>query len=323
MARRFRLEGRARRDRHRIVAAVVLVVATALPAAAQPEQSVHRRGFVPAGDEVFEVVRQAFDLDASVPLDAREVERDEDDASIGREIVFTTQGGERVPGDLLLPKQGRAPYPAVLLLHGLGNDRHRWWREDRRALADRLLAAGIAVFAIDLELHGDRAWRNDYQSPVYLTLGDTRFVRNRDMVIQSTLDARRALALLREREEVDGSRLGVVGYSMGAMIATFLAVLEPRLAGVVACALPTTEQPQTAIDPFQFAPRLRVPIRLEIGRDDWLSSPEDARTFLDLVPGADRELAFYDAGHVLPPQFATDAAEWLIERTRERPPATP
>jgi len=294
---------------------VILASGSAARLAAQPPQSVHHRGFVPVGDEIFAIVTRFFEIDASRPLEAREVDEDEDDAARSVKIVFTTQGGERVPGELRVPKSGAPPYPAVLLLHGLGNDRRRWWAEDRRDLPERLLAAGVAVLAIDLELHGERAWRNDHQPPVYLTFGDTQFVRSRDMLVQSARDARRALALLAARPEIDGARLAVAGYSMGAMAATFLAVLEPRLAGVVACALPMREQP-VEIDPFQFAPRIRVPIRFEIGRDDWLSSPEDARILLGLVPEDDRELTFYDSAHVLPETFARDAAEWLVKRLR-------
>lgn len=288
-------------------------IALAAALDAQPAQQVHRRDFAPASDAVFQVALQFFDQDASQPLAARTVDRWEEGEERHEKIVFTTGSGERVPGDLVLPGQGQAPFPAVLLLHGLGSDRDFWWRDDRRELPDRLLAAGVAVLAIDLELHGERSARNDYQSPVYLTLGDTRFVRSRDMVIHSTLDARRALAYLAERSDIDPQRLAVVGYSMGAMIATFLAVLEPQLVTVVACALPTTPQP-IAIDPFEFAPRIRLPLLLLIGRDDWLSSPEDARHLLELVPAEERDLRFYDAGHTLPPAFATDAVSWLTSR---------
>lgn len=284
---------------------------------AQPAQSVHRDRFVPSSDEVFAVVRQFYDLDESQPLDVREVEFWEEPEADYSKIVFTTGSGERVPGDLAIPKRGIPPLPAVLLLHGLGNDRHRWWRDDRRKLVEDLLADGTAVLAIDLELHGERSARNDYQSPVYLTLGDTRFVRSRDMLIHSTIDARRALAVLRARGDIDADRIAVVGYSMGAMVATFIAVLEPQLKAVVACALPMTEQP-LPIDPFEFAPRIRTSILLQVGRTDWWSSPDDADTFINLVPPADGKLVLYDAGHVLPAKFASDAAAWLLDRlTRE------
>jgi pimeloyl-ACP methyl ester carboxylesterase len=278
-----------------------------------PDQEVHRRDFVPIGDEIFSVITQFYDFDDVLPLDVRTIEEWEEDTARFETVVFTTSSGERVPGDLVLPKSGTPPYPAVLLIHGLGSDRDRWWKDDREVLPKGLLEAGIAVFTIDLRFHGQRIAENDYQSPVYLTLGNSLFVRSRNMLIQSTIDSRRALDFLRQREEIDGGRIAVVGYSMGGMIALYLSALEDGLVAFVACAVPTTEQP-LPVDHFNFAPRARASGLLQIGRDDWLSSPEDAEILRDLLPGEDRRLTFYDAGHRLPTKFASDAALWLRER---------
>jgi pimeloyl-ACP methyl ester carboxylesterase len=276
---------------------------------------VHRQGFVPIDAETFAVITQFYEFDLGLPLDARVVEKWESDLARFEKVVFTTQSGERVPGDLALPKQGEPPFPCVFLLHGLGTSRDRWWREDREALPLGLLEAGIAVFAIDLRFHGERSAENDYQSPVFLTLGDSLFIRNRDMVIQSTIDSRRGLSYLRTREDIDDTRIGVLGYSMGGMIALFLSALEGDLGGIVASAVPTWEQPPP-IDHFNFAPRTTGPTLLQFGRSDWLSSPEDAKTLLELMPTGRRELVFYNAGHELPTTFASDAAVWLRTRLR-------
>jgi len=297
---------------HAITAVVLAGATTATDA--QPEQQVHRSGFTPVGDEAFAVIREAYELDVSWPLDVATIESWDDDTARYETLVFTTTTDERVPGDLLLPLDGDGPFPTVLLLHGLGNDRGRWWEDDRRALPDRLVAGGVAVFAIDLRHHGARSVTNDHQNPVYLTLGNDLHVRSRDMLIQSTLDARRALALLRSRDDVDEDRLAVVGYSMGGMIAVTLGALED-LEGLVACAIPTGPQP-ALIDPFNVAPRVAVPTLLLVGRSDWLSSPRDVTMLHDLIPVDARELVLYDAGHRLPPAFVEEAARWLLDRLR-------
>ncbi len=288
-------------------------VAAAVPAQEYPSQREHRRGFVPAGDEVFAVVTQFYDFDEALPLDARTVDRWEDETGRFENVVFTTSSGERVPGDLVLPPDGEPPYPAALLVHGLNSERDRWWRPDREALPEALLAAGVAVLAIDLRFHGARAAANDYEPPAYMTMGQDLFVRNRDMVIQSTIDCRRALDLLAERPEIDAARIGVVGYSMGAIIGLYLSALEPELAAVAAAAVPTGVG-TLPTDHFNFAARASTPILLQIGRTDWLSSPADAELLRDLVPGERASLRFYDAGHRLPPEFAADAAAWLLAR---------
>ncbi len=65
--------------------------------------------------------------------------------------------------------------------------------------------------------------------------------------------------------------------------------------------------------------RARAPVLLQIGRTDWLSSPDDAETLLRLLPAEGNRLTFYDAGHRLPARFAIDAAEWLGARLHSPP----
>ena len=301
-----------------IVTYVALFVLCSVLCSAQgrPQQRVHRGGFVPVDSATFALVTQFYDFDKSLPLDTRVVEEWETDAARFEKIVFTTQSGERVPGELALPKKGKQPFPCVLFLHGLGNDRGRWWRDDRKPLPSGLLEQGIAVCTIDLQFHGERSAGNDYQSPVYLTFGNSLFVRNRDMVIQSTIDSRRALMYLRQRPEVDSTRMGVMGYSMGAMIALQLSALEPDLRTVVVSAVPAIEQP-LPIDHFNFAARSRVSTLLQFGRTDWLSSPQDAETLLKLLQGKANKLTLYESGHQLPPEkYVPDALAWLVEKLK-------
>lgn len=277
-----------------------------------PQQRVHRADFEPSSDEVFSIVRQFYDYDRGLPLDPRTVESWEEDSVAYEKVVFTTQNGERVPGLLALPEQRAARVPVVLLLHGLGNSKARWEQDDRVGLQDSLLASGIGVFAIDLRFHGERSATNDYQNPVYLTFGDSLFTRNRDMLIGSTVDARRTLDYLSTRPEINPDRMAVVGYSMGGLIGLYLATLEPRLAAVVGCAVPMRGGP-IPTDEFNFATRATVPTLLLIGSEDWLSSPPDARMLHSLLPD-DSELIFFEAGHGLPREFTWEAASWLIRR---------
>ena len=279
----------------------------------RPQQREHRADFTPVTDEVFDVVEQFYSYDRGLPMAPRTVEAWEEDGIAHEKVVFTTQNGDRVPGDLSLPQvEGRVP--VVVLLHGLGNSKDRWTRADRVHLRDSLLASGIGVYAFDLRFHGERSAANDFQNPVYLTFGDSLFTRNRDMIIGSTVDARRALDYLSTRPEIDPDRIAVAGYSLGGLIALYLSALEPRLVTVVGCAVPTTTSPLPT-DAFQFASRATVSAALLIGETDWLSSPADARKLHGLLP-AESELVFFDAGHSLPPEFAIEAASWLLDRLR-------
>jgi len=298
------------------VGSMVVLFSSMCSTQGHPQQRAHRAHFAPADSMLFDLVTRFYDFDKSLPLDARTIENSETEIARFEKVVFTTQSGERVPCELALPKKGGPSFPCVMFLHGLGNDRDRWWRDDRKPLLTGLLEQGIAVFTIDLQFHGERSSRNDFQSPVYLTFGNSLFVRNRDMVIQSTIDSRRALLYLRQRLEIDSTRIGVMGYSMGAMIALQLSVLEQDLRTVVISAVPTTEQP-LPIDHFNFAVRSRVPTLLQFGRTDWLSSPQDAEMLLKLLEGKGNKLTFYESGHQLPPEkYVPDALGWMLEKLR-------
>ncbi|GAB5537338.1 MAG: hypothetical protein Rubg2KO_35870 [Rubricoccaceae bacterium] len=301
------------RPAHFALSALLLWGCNAL-AQERPQQREHRADFQTAANEVFDVVEQFYDYDPSLPVAPRTVESWEDEGIRYEKVVFTTQNGDRVPGALALPLDQTGAVPVVLLLHGLGNSKERWTRPDRVPLRDSLLASGIGVFAFDLRLHGERSFENDYQNPVYLTFGDSLYIRNRDMIIGSTIDARRALDYLSTRPEIDPDRMAVAGYSLGGLIALYLSALEPRLVTIVGCAVPTTTSPLPT-DAFQFASRATVPAALLIGETDWLSSPADARTLHGLLP-EESTLVFFDAGHSLPPEFAVDAASWLVDRLR-------
>jgi dienelactone hydrolase len=180
-------------------------------------------------------------------------------------------------------------------------------------LARRLLDAGTAVFAIDLRYHGERSALLDYMAPMYLTFENSLHVRNRDMIVQSTIDARRALDVLRTRADVDSARLGVVGQSLGGMVATYLGALEPTLAGLACASTPSHPQLLPA-DHYSFASRARVPVLLMAGRKDWHTSPEDTQTLLAMFPHRERRVVFYDSGHSLPTAWTTEASAWLLKR---------
>jgi dienelactone hydrolase len=274
-------------------------------------QEVRRDGFRVLDDSAFAVVRQFYDYDVSLPLRSRLVETIETDHASIEKVVFSTTNDERVPGYFAPPAEAAAPYPCILLVHGLNSSKDWWWDNDPvNRLTQKLLDNGFAVFSIDLQFHGERSVQNDYQSPMYMTFENTLFVRNRNMLIQSTIDCRRALDYLKTRNDIDPVRIGVVGYSMGAMIALDLSVLEPEIAAAVGCATPSHPQLLPA-DHYNFAARTRVPTALLAGTRDWHTSEEDTRLLFDLIPGVEKDLVFFDSGHQLPAEYTAHAFEWI------------
>lgn len=49
------------------------------------------------------------------------------------------------------------------------------------------------------------------------------------MVVQSTLEYRRALDYLETRKEIDSERIGAIGYSLGSVVTFILTAIDERV----------------------------------------------------------------------------------------------
>lgn len=156
------------------------------------------------------------------------------DGIVVERLRFQLPGGEAVRGFLTRPEGGRGPLPAILLAHAHG-DRYdigaSELTEGRPAWVDApgpaLARAGFAALSIDMPTFGDRATVSESAaSKAGLWYGRPLFGRMLG-------DQAGALAWLAGRRDVDRSRLGVMGISMGATLAYFLAAVDPRPAAVV------------------------------------------------------------------------------------------
>lgn len=120
-----------------------------------------------------------------------------------------------VAAALHLPRS-EGPFPAVLMLHGLGSNRDEIggiFVDAATALADR----GIASLRIDFRGFGRSAG----------DMGDFTLDRQAE-------DAAIALEMLAARADIDSDRIGVLGFSFGGAAAIELAAAQPdRIASLV------------------------------------------------------------------------------------------
>jgi dipeptidyl aminopeptidase/acylaminoacyl peptidase len=134
-----------------------------------------------------------------------------------REVIFSAPGQPRLAG-WYAPSENRA---AVILVHGTASDRAGVVTETRI-----LARAGFGALAIDLPGQG-------------ASEGHTLWgVRERHAVSA-------AVEWLSGRKEVDATRIGAFGFSMGAYVLTQAAVLDQRLRAVTLAASPTDVVEQT------------------------------------------------------------------------------
>jgi pimeloyl-ACP methyl ester carboxylesterase len=135
------------------------------------------------------------------------IERNNSDALV-RGIELVTSDRAKVSGDWYQPAaKAAAKFPAVLLIHGFGEDRNVW----QSFIKDYLLKNNFAVLNIDLRGHG--------ASP----MGDkSRLAADQNWIAdlrQIALDLEGAVDWLRSQNGVDQNRIAVMGGNLGADMA--------------------------------------------------------------------------------------------------------
>ena len=281
--------------------------------------------FVPIGPNGFGVLAELFAYERDVPLDARVVERQEHESYTREKIVFTGGNDQRVPGYFAFPTStpgSSKAHPVVLLFHGLGHEKESWWQADEPfcnglLLTERLLASGYSVLMLDAFHSGERMGANDFEHPgVYLEKRG-QVHRAANGWIQTVKDYRRALDYLATRSEVDTSRVGAVGYSMGAVHSFILTAVDERLKVTVAAAPPTLAlngwvSKFYATTPEQYAPYIEsTPLLMLIGRQDEMYSEQNSQQLFDLLASTNKNAVWYESGHSLPAEWTTEAADWI------------
>jgi hypothetical protein len=162
------------------------------------------------------------------------------------EEVVVGEGDFALPATLTLPKKtkdAQGPFRAIVLVHGSGpNDRDETVGGSKvfKDLAQGLASRGIAVLRYEkiTRAHGKKVmekWGDE------ITLDK-----------ETTLDAVRAVALLKGRPDIDRKRIAVLGHSQGGLAAPRIAKADPEIAGVVIFAGPTRALEDIALAQFEY-----------------------------------------------------------------------
>lgn len=135
-------------------------------------------------------------------------------------VTYASEPGSRVTALLYLPNHAKPPHPAVLLAFGHGGSKSCLYGQ----YAGQLYAAlGYAVLIPDVigeeERHferrmGTRAHDMTDRTPEE-RLRYSREVLRRTVLGKIILDVERGFDYLESRNDIDGSRMGMMGYSLG------------------------------------------------------------------------------------------------------------
>jgi dienelactone hydrolase len=220
-----------------------------------------------------------------------------------------------VPLVLVLPAGAPGPLPVAVVYHRFSGRN----TDDLLRLALPLADSGVAAVLPEAALHGERA-PQDF---------DRRLAEDRDGLFTDVLDntvgeAREVLAWVAGHEELDATRVGVVGTSMGGAVALAVACGDHSPAAKVAVALmPTAPGPGSSIRQeaaYSPAPERGFPTAMMIvhGIEDRTTPYPNARSFYDdLVPhysDAPERLRFVDMpgeDHRVGPYWIEETLSWL------------
>lgn len=135
--------------------------------------------------------------------------------------IFKTYDLVELHGSFEMPTGVPAPIPAVLLLHGYGEDR-AVWKDFSKQLIDR----GWAVMTLDLRGHGESRVKNG--APFQLS------PQSRTNSREFPLDLDPSLDWLKSRPRVDGRKIVVIGFDVGADLALIASGRYPEVRTAIA-----------------------------------------------------------------------------------------
>lgn len=285
-----------------------------LPAAAAGPVKAMARDFAkakPVSNAVFRAYRTMYDYEKT-PLNAK-VEGVVQDTSDWKEEKITydaAYGNERMAAYLFLPKNVRPPYQTILFFPSARV----------LSIANSSTLGDLNFF--DYVVKSGRA----VLYPVYQDTYERRLKHSlpgesegKEIAIQRYQDVGRSLDYLETRKDIDSSKLGYMGVSMGAAEGVIYAALAgDRLKVVVLLDGGFFIFPPTpGRDQVDFAPRLKAPVLMVNGKYDFSFSPERAQIPLFRMLGtaeADKKRVVLDTPHDvtgLKPELLSAVLGWL------------
>jgi pimeloyl-ACP methyl ester carboxylesterase len=178
---------------------------------------------------LFKLLAMSDQVGTNVPFEAKVLSSEARDGCTFSEIELASTPGRRIKAVVTVPRTGQGPYPAVVSIHGHGGS--RFVVHDRtsvyKGFAAELAGRGYVTIAVDVGQH-----------VVYET--------GRTLAGERLHDLMRAVDFLWEMKEVDRSRIGCAGLSLGGEMSMWLAAMDPRIAACVSSGF------LTAMDQMEF-----------------------------------------------------------------------
>ena len=264
----------------------------------------------PVSDTVFSFFRELYSYDKT-PLHASVDAVDNTDERWRRERVSfdAAYNGERIIANVFIPRRPLLPLQTIIYFPGSDAIQERSSQGIRPPLDGSFVASGRALIV--------PVFKGTYERADGLT---TDYPARTDFYRQHVLDwfkdVERTVDYVESRPDLDAKRIAYFGFSWGARLGPLFLALDPRLrvaileSGGLKFASTFPES-----DPFNFAPRVTVPVLMIDGRYDFFFPVETSqRPLFQLLgtPPAEKKHVVLEASHALPNiPVATEGLQWL------------
>lgn len=196
--------------------------------------------------------------------DVKVIAEEQRDGYTARKIEFNLTRYSRVTAYVLVP-DGEGPFPGIVALHDHGghytigkekmirpfgvsqevyDDCDKWVNDlyEGQYVGDYLARNGYVVISTDALFWGDRGRKEGPDGSKFANVAGNFMMLGRNMSAWMTFEDMYATEFLASLPEVDASRVGCIGLSMGAYRSWMLAALSPLIrAGVAVCWMTTTD----------------------------------------------------------------------------------
>lgn len=284
------------------------------------------------------------------PLKVRTLSTDKKDGYVIEKFVFDNGVDSMVPGYIAIPDKRSGRLPAILTMHGHGSSKENMfgYQPTSQNVAEMLALKGYVVLGIDNYFNGERKGTGPAGDLETMARGSDQEMSlfKLNLWLDRTLwgmmlrDEQIALDYLTSRPEVDASRIGAQGMSMGSTRSWWLAAIDDRVKAVVGVACFTRYEDLIAIRElrahgiYYFVPGILKhfdsegvmallaprPFLALTGDRDAGSPPEGIKKleqslnrFYGLYgrPGAFRSIIYPETGHVYNDDMKRKMVEWF------------
>jgi dienelactone hydrolase len=275
----------------------------------------------PGQEASFRELLKMYEYDSRAPLDLKEHSAMDRAGLKVLDVSYLSPKGGRVPAYIVVPP-GKGRFPAIIFMHPAGRDVGRSYFLDEAIALSRQGAVSILI---------DSPFARPSPQPL-IALTE----RDRDGIVQCAIDLRRAVDALLARSDVDGQRIGYIGFSYGATMGGILSGVEKRIKAFVLMGggpkltsfIRTFQTPEVdrmrqegrfeaylstmaTIDPDQYVKHAApATILFQSGRRDENVPVEEAANYHQAA-SEPKDVKWYDAGHSLNDEARRDRVAWL------------